>query len=316
MMTGSPSEGALRYRESFEKRLAQINTIRYLDIHVADHCNLRCAGCLHFAPLAEERFLDLEEYDRELEMLAAIRGFKGYFNCICLMGGEPLLHPQVAEVVRITRSRLGNESIMLSTNGLLLKRMTDAFWETLVECDVALNISPYPISVDYHGLVELARAKGVSASFSADRTGIDGGKGHFLKLALDPEGGQDPAASFAACPFGGINLQLARCALWPCQVAAHHGALERRFGYHMQGCAEDSLPLESIDSVDQIESFRRAVHPFCRHCANDELTIVEWKSSVCDPGEWTVRSYWCCRSARCWDSGGGLDRTRENWYHS
>ena len=280
----------MRFRESFGQRLVQLNTKRYLDIHVVDHCNLRCAGCLHFAPLAEKGFLDLEEYDRDLETLAAIKGFGGYFSCICLMGGEPLLHPQIDEVVRITRRRLGREAVMLSTNGLLLKRMTDAFWEALVECDVALAISPYPIGVDYRALVDLARAKGARVDYSADRTGIDGGKEHFLRLAIDADGRQDPAASFAACPFGGINLQLARSAIWPCQVAAHSGALERHFGCHVHDCPEDSLPLASIDSVDQIEAFRRVAHPMCRHCANDRLTVTAWKRSACDPSEWIADS--------------------------
>jgi len=286
----STPKGALPYRVRFDRRLAQLNTRRYLDIHVVDHCNLRCAGCLHFAPLAQKRFLDLEEYDRDLEMLAAVDGIEGYFSCICLMGGEPLLHPQVDEIVRITRKRLEHEPIMLSTNGLLLKRMGDAFWETLVECDVELSISPYPIGVDYRGLVELAGSKGVRTGFSADRTGVDGGKEHFLRLALDPAGEQDPAASFTACPFGGVNLQLARSAIWPCQVAAHHPPLEQHFGCHLRDCPEDSLLLASLDSVDQIEGFRRAAHPMCRYCANDKLTVVGWERSSFDPGEWIACS--------------------------
>ena len=86
-------EDTVPYKESFHERITRLNTARYLDIHVVDHCNLRCAGCLHFAPLATEHFIDLAAYDRDLEMLAAVEGIEGYFDCICLMGGEPLLHP-------------------------------------------------------------------------------------------------------------------------------------------------------------------------------------------------------------------------------
>ena len=283
-------EHALPYQESFIERLAHLNTTRYLDIHVVDHCNLRCAGCLHFSPLAPKRFLDLAEYERDLKVLAAVKGIEGYFNYICLMGGEPLLHPQVDEVVRITRRHLKRERIMLSTNGLLLKRMSDAFWDALVSCDVALAISPYPIGVNYPELVDLAKAKGANVSYSADRTGTNGGKEHFLRLALDPTGSQDPAASFSSCPFGGINLQLARSALWPCQVAAHHGAFEQSFGYHMENQPEDSLPLASLETTDQIEAFRRKAHPLCRHCANDRLTIAAWERSTGDASEWIIDS--------------------------
>ena len=50
----------------------------------------------------------------------------------------------------------------------------------------------------------------------------------------------------------------------------------------------DSLPLASIDSVEQIESFRRASHPLCRYCANEHLTIATWERSSRDAGEWVV----------------------------
>ena len=101
------------YTEGFAERMANMYAAPYLDVHVCDHCNLRCAGCLHFAPLAEQRFLDLDEYARDLEQLAAVRGIAGYFDTIVLMGGEPLLHPRVAEVVRTTRAHLPNENIDL-----------------------------------------------------------------------------------------------------------------------------------------------------------------------------------------------------------
>ena len=83
------------YAESFAMRLVKMAERPKLDVQVCDHCNLRCAGCLHFAPLAEERILDLEGHAYDLERLAAIEGIEGYFGSIVLMGGEPLLHPNI-----------------------------------------------------------------------------------------------------------------------------------------------------------------------------------------------------------------------------
>ena len=117
------ASGHMPYVEGFVDRLRGLALKPKLDVQVCDHCNLRCAGCLHFAPLAPERFLDLGEYERDLRRLAAIEGFGGYFESIVLMGGEPLLHPQVADVVSVTRAILPDENITLCTNGLLLKRM-------------------------------------------------------------------------------------------------------------------------------------------------------------------------------------------------
>ena len=274
------------YAERFSDRLAKMAAKPKLDVQVCDHCNLRCAGCLHFAPLAEKRFLDLGEYARDLERLAAIEGVGGYFGSVVLMGGEPLLHPDIAEVVRTMRAHLPNERVDLCTNGLLLKRMGDGFWDALVECGVGIALSPYPVRLDYEKLAELARSKGVRAHFAADITGTAEGKQAFVRLALDPKGACDPVRSFTSCPFGGHFLQLARGAIWPCQVAALHGAFARRFGYAMHDGPDDSLPLEAIGSADDIEKFRRRPHPMCRYCDNDALTVAPWGRSELVAEEW------------------------------
>ena len=89
----------------FAERLARMAAKPMLDVQVCDHCNLRCAGCLHFAPLAEEHCLDVEAYERDLSCLASVDGIEGYFGSIALMGGEPLLHPHVASHVPLLRCR-------------------------------------------------------------------------------------------------------------------------------------------------------------------------------------------------------------------
>ena len=274
------------YSEGFAERLTKMAAKSKLDVQVCDHCNLRCAGCLHFAPLAEEHFLDLDEYARDLERLAAVKNIDGYFGSVVLMGGEPLLHPHVVEVVHTTRAQLPKQRITLCTNGLLLKHMDSSFWDALVECGVSLLISPYPIKLDYEGLAELARSKGVQTSFTADITRTAKDKEVFVRLALDPEGKQDPTQSFTTCPFGGCYLQLSRGAIWPCQVSALHGAFSRRFGYDMHSEADDSLSLDAIASVSDIEEFRRRSHPMCRHCNNDGLTIAPWERSRLAAEEW------------------------------
>ena len=274
------------YVESFASRLTKMAAKPMIDVQVCDHCNLRCAGCLHFAPLAERRFLDLDEYEHDLERLSSIEGIGGYFGTVVLMGGEPLLHPRVADVVRMTRRHLPEEHIGLCTNGLLLRRMGDDFWDAIMTCDVELALSPYPIPVDYAALVELAREKGAWVTFNGDITGTCERKEAFLRLALDPEGACDPVRSFTSCPVGGRTLQLARGAIWPCQVAAHHQSFAQRFGYDMHDDPDDALPLDAIRSTDDIETFRRRSHPMCRYCDNDALAVVPWERSELAAEEW------------------------------
>lgn len=278
----------LPYAVGFGRRLAIMNAKPILDVQVCDHCNLRCAGCLHFAPLAPKHFLDLDEYEADLLRLSRIEGIGGYFEAVLLMGGEPLLHPRVAEVMRTTRRCLPGEHIMLFTNGLLLKRMGEDFWDAIVECDVELSISPYPLKVDYESLAERARARGAQVRLLNSITDMreNSGKEEFLRLALDPDGGCDPARSFTSCLVGGRALQLSRGAIWPCQLAAHHGFFDQRFGYCMHDGPDDSLPLDSIGSAEDIEGFRRRPHPMCRYCDNDALMVAPWERSQLKAEEW------------------------------
>lgn len=278
--------GSAPYSQSFAERLRQMAARPKLDVQVCDHCNLRCAGCIHFSPLADEYFLDPDEYERDLERLAAVPGIEGYFETIVLMGGEPLLHPRIADVIRISRAHLPGENVALCTNGLMLKAMGDEFWDTLVENEVELGISPYPIAVDYEVLYELAASKGAKVKFTSDITRTASDKEVFMHPALDPDGGCDPARSFADCPFGGHYLQLSHGAILPCQVVAHHAPLAQRFGYDMHAEPDDRLILDSISSTDDIETFRRRPHPMCRFCDNDALTVVPWRRSELEADEW------------------------------
>lgn len=280
--------GFVPYKLSLVERLVRLQRGPGIDVHVVDHCNLRCRGCVHFAPIAEPRFLDLDEYGRDLAAFGAIPGIEDYIRRLCLMGGEPLLHPELPEVIRVSRAHLPKALITLSSNGLLLKRMDEEFWQAMRECAIELYLSPYPIKVDYPALIKLAESWGVSAITVDDATGSDRGKEVFFHLAIDPSGSQDPVASHNRCPFGGSTMQLAQGRIWPCQVTAHHAPLNERFGLGLRAQPEDSLALGDITSTDQIDDLRRHPHPMCRYCNNDRLAVAEWGISSLEAGEWVA----------------------------
>ena len=257
-----------------------------IDVHVVDHCNLRCTGCIHFAPLAKPSFLNLEEYERDLAALASIPHIDKYLHRLCLMGGEPLLHPKLPEVIRLSRSYLPNTDIALDSNGLLLGRMGTDFWQAMAACKIELTLSPYPLRINYPALLDLATQHGVSAHLAGDVTGSGQDKEVFFHLAIDPSASQNPVASHNRCPFGGRFMQLYDGRLWPCQVTAHHDPLNQHFGTQLQAQEQDSLPLEIISSIDQIEDFRRRPHPMCRYCDNDHLTVVKWSIPHRQACEW------------------------------
>ena len=56
--------------------------------------------------------------------------------------------------------------------------------------------------------------------------------------------------------------------------------------YGMHDDPGDSLALDTIGSMDDIENFRRRPHPMRRYCDNDKLTVAPWRRSELAADEW------------------------------
>ena len=96
-------------------------SITYLRISVTDRCNLRCVYCLPkegVAWQARENQLSVGEIVCLTAALAGV-GVKR----VRLTGGEPLVHPQIVEIVERIAFIPGIEEIGLTTNGMLLEKL-------------------------------------------------------------------------------------------------------------------------------------------------------------------------------------------------
>ncbi len=127
-----------------------------LEIMVTDHCNLSCRTCDHLAPVIEERFQSVEELQKELALLSQSVTFRG----VKLIGGEPLLHPTLADLVREVRKSGICSKIMLVTNGTLLSRFSNELLHDLNE----IEISQYPQNSLPKGVIEQFRQRAVGFS--------------------------------------------------------------------------------------------------------------------------------------------------------
>ncbi len=82
-------------------------------LYVTDRCNLDCAYCTEYDNSRPHPSLDdLKKWIRKIRELGTMR--------IALVGGEPLVHPNIVELVRFCRE-LGFAT-SLTTNGFLLTR--------------------------------------------------------------------------------------------------------------------------------------------------------------------------------------------------
>jgi cyclic pyranopterin phosphate synthase len=109
---------------------------RSLESHIVDHCNLRCAACCSLSPHLPKWEVAPEALAEELRLARAALAP----TWLKLVGGEPLLHSRLLECIAVAKVAGIAEIVSLTTNGFLLPRQLDDFWEALD----ALTISLYP----------------------------------------------------------------------------------------------------------------------------------------------------------------------------
>ncbi|KAF0110334.1 MAG: molybdenum cofactor biosynthesis protein [Chloroflexi bacterium] len=96
-------------------------SITYLRISLTDRCNLRCAYCMPLSVgqwLPREDLLTADEIIRVAEAAASLGVSKIRFT-----GGEPLVRPDILEIVTRIAKIDGIQDVSLTTNAMLLENM-------------------------------------------------------------------------------------------------------------------------------------------------------------------------------------------------
>lgn len=252
------------------------------EFSLAAQCNLNCAGCSHFAPLAQPEFPDFEDAERSFAQLSKL--FNGQCEYIHLMGGEPLLNPRCVDYFAMARRYFPVGEIELMTNGLLLPGQPDSFYEACREHRITITVTVYPIALDYTAIQARCEKHGVRyRSFTGEQ-----GRSQFNRLQLDLSGAGDMTRNFQACQHSNNCLFLYNGRLYPCGIGAHLRLFEAHFQQGLVSCEEDSVDIFTVDSgSDLLRQMAKAV-PMCRYCRPDcWQTLVPWGKSGCAMTEWT-----------------------------
>ena len=121
--------------ENVEKPLLYV-----LETNIVDFCNLNCKGCSHFSNLYKKgEMVTFENYCKDLSgIVKNVNVYK--FN---LLGGETLLNERLNEYMIFARSIMPGNEIWVITNGLLLLKQSDGFFECCVENNIGIDITEY-----------------------------------------------------------------------------------------------------------------------------------------------------------------------------
>lgn len=252
-----------------------------LEIHLTEHCNLNCAGCNHYSPLAEPAFCNIEQLERSLRSLTTIRKS---LNTIRLLGGEPLLNPDIVNIFRLVREHFKDAKIELVTNGLLLipnrnKHVSDIFWEACRNYNIKILLTIYPIKLNYSEIENVAKTHGVRVKPWGDRCA------HFAFrcFRLNPAGA-GPKNQYYRCSEIGC-MQLVGDKIYPCAESAYVRHLNKAFGYEFKHRDGDYIEVNKVKNQFTLWQFRLRSKPFCSYCVFPRISI-DWKRSELKAEEW------------------------------
>ncbi len=273
----------VRYMKSElnEKHLNCLETLKF-EVHITDHCNLNCKGCYHFSPISEPVFLSTEEFEKDMRRMHQVCEDK--VSSITLLGGEPLLHPQITDFFRIVRLYFQKCRVNLLTNGTLLKDMKDSFWRSLVENRITLCCTKYPVYVDYNVIEEKAAQYGIKVIYHND---VGAGQKTLIKYPFDISGSQDVEWNYKHCTRSNKCITLKHGRIFTCPMAAHAHIAKDFFGLNLELSADDSISIYQVKTMREISEFLVKPIPFCRYCdLKKKPKQMEWKVSKKEVGEW------------------------------
>ncbi len=259
-----------------------------IEVDIVGHCNLNCKGCTHFSPIADKTFIDVESFANDLHRLSEIIS-GDYFGTLYILGGEPLLHPNLVSILRISRECYPKQVIKIITNGLLLSKMNDDFWDCCEELQIIIEVTKYPIKYDYSDLNSIVsnRRKKVKIQYKG-RTKFFVKKQY--KLPIDIKGNQDMEYSYRHCFMGGSCLNLSKGHLYTCSYAAFIERFNKHFGLNIPITQEDGIDIydASLTVRDILETMSKPI-PLCKYCAvKDREYGLRWETSQRNIDEWLI----------------------------
>jgi len=259
------------------KRLTKLFPI---EVHVTEHCNLNCKGCNHFSSIAGEEYLAPERFEQDFKRLAEISD--KYFE-IKILGGEPLLHPRITEFFDIARKYFPKLPIQVTTNGILLTAMSEAFWQNCHNNTITVMVSLYPIKLNRKAIKKIAKAHKVKLAFNGSTA-----ENRMCKLPLDLSGSQDMKKSHQKCAISwGCCVTLREGRIYTCCIAAHIRFFNEYFKQNLAITDKDYIDIYKVSSKDEIIDFLEKPFPFCRYCKTSDTQFAQlWGITKKEITEW------------------------------
>lgn len=251
------------------------------EVHLTEHCNLNCKGCYHFSPLAKEEYLDVYEYERDCIQLSML--YNGEASQILLLGGEPLLHPDINTIIITTRKYFPKAEILIVTNGILLAKIDKSFWTCCHDNNIVIAPTQYPIDIDYANFEEMAIQNRVEYRYFNEGTG----EKELSYSPLDLQGNQNEDDNFFHCYRAGNCVTLSHGRLYTCIMPAHVHHFDEYYKLGLPSFISDGIDIYSVTTWMDIAEFLSKPISMCKYCDRTRsVSGIEWGQSKKNISEW------------------------------
>jgi MoaA/NifB/PqqE/SkfB family radical SAM enzyme len=251
-----------------------------IEFQLVEHCNLNCAGCDHFSSIAAEEYADLHSVEKDMERLSLLT--HGNVRKITLIGGEPLLHKDVTAFFPIVRRNFPKSNIFLFTNGILLPKQPDTFWEACRDNNIVLFVTRYPIKIDVETIESKCKQYGLEF---LRPPGIRDEEMYRCVLSLEGKGNVKKNWKYCIHNYWAF---LRNGRIYPCPFYANIQHFNQYFNKTIPITENDTIDIHKAKNLREILRFLAKPIPGCKYCDIGAYTYGhKWGISKKDIGEWT-----------------------------
>ena len=248
----------------FLRSIIMRNRLEFLELHIVDTCNLNCKGCTSFSNISQyANFVDARLLGIRLQKISNLFTIER----IRILGGEPLLHPDIVNILKTVRQAFPYSNIELVTNGILLTKMADDFFETCRHNKITIYVSSYPVLKNKSELVKTFSSFSVNYEFSPMI--------FTFTANLNPEGNSDKEATFKNCRYAPYRT-IKNDNIYICPICAYIDKYNEYFN--------KKIPVGKGINIytnlrKQIFDYLRNPEETCRYCTN-VTRYMDWQHST------------------------------------
>lgn len=263
---------ALHYGNSF--------LIERLFFLITNKCTLNCLNCDAYIPYHTEHQVD--SLDLVIESYEKVMAACGYVEWVNLLGGEPLLHPDIADITKFFANDDRCGKVVIISNGTIMPH--DNLIEVLKSPRCALRISDYGgLSKHKNDIIDLCKRERIQLEVTNYQ--------FWDKLPLIQDTKALPEQldkKYDSCITNTLYVKQGK--VFQCAyVAGLSGLREQVFPDFEKNCID--IKADGADTTARIQEFARQIHErkhldACRYCLGSHyIRYDEDKQPVAEQAE-------------------------------